>query len=369
MKNKILNTVSNFLSWKSKKKIVVFESDDWGMTRMPSIESYKRLLNKGYPLKECPYSQNDALETNSDVEHLLNLLNQHKNEKNRQPIFTLNNVIANPDFLKIKESGYSTYFRESFIDTYKKTEKSEKVYSILKQGIDDGLVYPQYHATEHLSINRWMNALQKGDKIAIDAFNEGMYTIYSGVPTTCHKEFLDTFGLQHNQEIATFESIINYGLNYFEKAWGFKSKSFIAPCYIWPTFIEKFLHDNGVEYIQGTRVQRNAVNDKRIITKKYHFTGQTNNFSQVYLVRNVTFEPSLYSNSVNSALKEIEFAFKFNSPAIISSHRVNYIGRLNEKNRKNGLEKLNSLLVQILKKWPNVEFMTTTELGKLISEK
>ena len=54
--------------------------------------------------------------------------------------------------------------------------------------------------------------------------------------------------------------------------------------------------------------------------------------------------------------------------ATISSHRVNYVGWLNEDNRANGLIKLDELLSRIIKKWPNVEFMTSSELGDLISK-
>ena len=67
-------------------------------------------------------------------------------------------------------------------------------------------------------------------------------------------------------------------------------------------------------------------------------------------------------------LSEIEIAFRWKKPAIRSSHRVNYIGWLNEKNRTKGLRELDKLLFQIIKYWPNVEFMTSSELGNLINE-
>ena len=66
--------------------------------------------------------------------------------------------------------------------------------------------------------------------------------------------------------------------------------------------------------------------------------------------------------------KEIDIAFKWRKPATISSHRVNYIGWLNKQNRKHGLQKLDELLAQIIKYWPDVEFMTSEELGDLISK-
>ena len=92
---------------------------------------------------------------------------------------------------------------------------------------------------------------------------------------------------------------------------------------------------------------------------------------QYYFVRNCFFEPTLVKNSsniVNQTLKEIEIAFRWDKPAIISSHRVNYIGSLDIQNRVRNAIKLDELIGNILKKWPDVEFMTSVELGVLIEK-
>ena len=71
---------------------------------------------------------------------------------------------------------------------------------------------------------------------------------------------------------------------------------------------------------------------------------------------------------VGSCLKEVETSFFWHKPAIISSHRVNYIGWINPANRDRGLALLDELLNRLIKLWPDVEFMTSVELGDLISE-
>ena len=67
-------------------------------------------------------------------------------------------------------------------------------------------------------------------------------------------------------------------------------------------------------------------------------------------------------------MKEIEIAFRWNKPAVISSHRVNYIGYLHPENRERSLKQLSELLSRMLKKWPDIEFMTSSELGDLIAK-
>ena len=44
IKTAIASNLTNARGWKTKRKIVVFESDDWGMTRMPSKKIYDELL-------------------------------------------------------------------------------------------------------------------------------------------------------------------------------------------------------------------------------------------------------------------------------------------------------------------------------------
>ena len=61
-------------------------------------------------------------------------------------------------------------------------------------------------------------------------------------------------------------------------------------------------------------------------------------------------------------------AFCFHKPAVISSHRVNYIGALDVANRTRGLQQLRLLLSKILKTWPDVEFMSSVDLGELIAK-
>ena len=86
------------------------------------------------------------------------------------------------------------------------------------------------------------------------------------------------------------------------------------------------------------------------------------------MMRNVIFEPSENTNIdwVDKCLKEIEIAFFWKKPAIISSHRVNYVGVRNEKNRDNSLLSLKELIKKSLKRWPDIEFVTTDYLGNLI---
>ena len=54
-------------------------------------------------------------------------------------------------------------------------------------------------------------------------------------------------------------------------------------------------------------------------------------------------------------------------PAIISSHRLNFIGAIETINRDNHLIELKILLNNIVKQWPDVEFISSDQLGHIIN--
>jgi hypothetical protein len=86
------------------------------------------------------------------------------------------------------------------------------------------------------------------------------------------------------------------------------------------------------------------------------------------MVRNCIFEPTENRgyDPINYAMKEIEAAFNLNKIAIVSSHRVNFCGHIDSNNRKNGLKSLKELLIRIVKKYPDVEFMFAPEAMNLL---
>jgi hypothetical protein len=65
---------------------------------------------------------------------------------------------------------------------------------------------------------------------------------------------------------------------------------------------------------------------------------------------------------VDKAIESIAIAFFWGKPAVISSHRINYVGGLSEDNRNNTLEQLDQLLKRIIKKWPDVQFINSEQL-------
>jgi hypothetical protein len=373
LRKNISRNLLNIRGWQSgDRKIVVIESDDWGTVRVSSREAYDYFLKNNLPVNECPYNSNDMLESNEDMERLYETLSSVKDKNGNPALFTADNIVANPDFEKIKASGYQKYFYEPFTETYRRYPNHDKVLQLYKEGIERKMLLPQFHGREHVNVARWLKALQENDKAAHLAFEQNMFSVHAERGPKVVNEYMDALDADSAEELNAKPAIVEEGLHLFKKIWGFSSKSFIAPCYIWDTSLEMLLAQHDVKYIQGMVIQLEPVLEKGYQYKrKYHYQGQRNKTGQHYLIRNAFFEPSTNPGFdwVSDCLHRIEVAFRWKKPAVISTHRLNFMGGLRPENRDDNLALFSSLLKKITQRWPGVEFMSSVQLGDLIQTK
>lgn len=369
MIKKIKQNILNLPGWRTNRKIVVFESDDWGSIRMPSLDVYKKLFKKSKEIKDNPYCQYDTLASVADLESLFITLKKHKDKNDNHPVITANTVVCNPNFKKIEESNFQNYFYEKFTETIKNYYPSENIWGLWQEGMAEQIFYPQFHGREHLNVTLWLSLLQNNHKMAMCSFKENCWVIPK-LDTSPKRNIQASYDAISNEEEERTAEIVNEGLEIFETIFDYKSKSFIANNFIWGKPIEKVLYDNDVECIQGMKYQKYPLKynlNKRKLQR--HHLGETNGFKQTYLVRNCVFEPSQEPNNnqvVNTCLSQIKNAFFWKKPAIITSHRLNFIGSLVESNRTKNLIMLDQLLKYIVNEWPDVEFMTSDQLSEII---
>ena len=355
---------SHRLGWRSDRHIVVLESDDWGGIRTASRAAYERLTAAGYPMDLSPYSL-DALETNEDLEALFDVLQSVRDVQGRPACMTANMVTANPDFEKIRREGFQQYAWEPAARTLTHLPGRDAVADLWAQGDQAGLFHPQLHGREHVRFWDWIKALEAHQPEARETFDLGM----AGVPLAASKEARGFFGslTLDEKDLADcdtdIDEIIRDGVRLFEQQFGYRSQSVIAANYRWNDLVERIWSALGVKYIQGTVFQRLAGNASRD-----HFLGERGVFGAVYLVRNCHFEPTAAKRHTcgRRTLRQVARAFARRQPAIICSHRVNYVGSICPTNRRLGLEQLAQLLTAIVRRWPDVMFLNSPELGQRI---
>ena len=365
---------ANVSGWHTNRRIIIIESDDWGSTRMPSLEILNTLIQqkKVEFCLDTGFEKNDTIASLSDLENLFEVLSSVKDKNNNSAVITANCVVANPDFAKIKESDFSEYHYEWITDTMTKYYPQANPFNLWEQGMDSGLFYPQFHGREHLNVQLWLYLLRNNISGARDAFNETVYSQSFRVPNDNRTEVLSAYDYRNESERLFIKKSIHDGLNIFEELFGYRSVSAISPCYVWDDYVEKCYLDEGIKYIQGGLFQHYSTFQKKQFNKigRYHYCGEKNKTGQYYLVRNCFFEPSQYENIdfIDQCLSKIKLAFFWKKPAIISAHRLNFIGVLNMNNRDKNLKSLAILLKEIVKRWPDIEFATSDKLFDMINK-
>lgn len=368
--NKIKTALINLPGKRIKDKIVVFESDDWGSIRMPNRSISSRARAMGINIESSSYTLYDTLASSNDLQALFDVLSEFKDFSGNHPIITFNTVTANPNFELIAESNFKQYYYEPFTNTLEKYYPKENVFELWQEGIKNGLIQPQFHGREHVNVNLWLELL----KAKVHSIQKSFELGFWGVGHENYKEH-SKIKLQATYDTNTISDLdfhkgsIASGLHLFESIFGFRSISFIPNNFIFhKELLKNTLLENGVNVLQGMKYHVNPLfgNEKREYKRRKNgFDGEFYN-----LVRNCVFEPSQEKSKndvVNTCLAQISNAFSFRKPAIITAHRLNFIGSLDEKNRKENLDLFRILLAKIIEKWPDVQFFSSDDYVKRYS--
>jgi len=349
------------------RKIVVLESDDWGSIRMPSRETYDYFQQEGLRVDRNPFNRFDALESDTDLDRLFDLLSSFRDAQGQHPVITANFAMANPRFGPIGASGFSEYSWEPFTETYERYPDHAQAFSLVQKGMEAGVFHPQFHCREHLNVPLWLQLLRAGNSTLLKAFAKDTFCVDVELPHLRRQNLMAAFDYANAEDWNFISTSITEGLNLFEQVFGFRSKSLIAPCTVWDSRVEQLSASQGVGCLQSTLVQLVPQQGGKPFGTTYRFPGARNRFGQRYTVRNCYFEPSTipHVDWVDHCLSQMAAAFTTGKAAVICTHRLNFTGSIFPENRESGLKLLHSLLKRTLAKWPDVSFVTTDQLYSL----
>lgn len=365
MKTALFNNVKNILGWKTNRKIIVISVDDYGNVRVDSKQARENMIAAGVKPKNR-FDVYDTLETPEDLQMLYEALTSVKDKNGRHAVFTPFALPCNIDFEKMAEEGYEQYHYELLPDTFNKLPGYEGAWDLWKEGLDAKIMVPQFHGREHLNLKVFNEKLKNKDHELMTGLKNRSFSSLSssGYSSISYTAAFDFWDIKENE---AFTEIITDGLNQFEKVYGYRSDHSNSPGGRENPVIHQVLKDNGIKYIDSPfiKVEHQGLGKYK---KVLNYTGKTNSLGQIFEVRNVVFEPTddRGYDWVDYSFKQVEAAFRWNKPAIISSHRVNFCGHVDEENRRKGIAALKKLLQKITERWPDVEFMSSNELGDYI---
>ncbi|MCL8006660.1 hypothetical protein M8845_04385 [Gelidibacter japonicus] len=368
MKQTISNYLKNIPGWQTNRKLVIFSVDDYGNVRLDSKAARDNLRKDKISLTSH-FDRLDTLETRDDLESLYTVLSSVQDKHGNPAIFTPYALTCNIDFEAMANNGYSEYVYELLPKTYEKLSLKDSTaytgtWELWKEGIDKGLMKPQFHGREHFNLNIFNDLLKKRSENLLKVLEQDSYV---SIPD--HRNYKNgwtaAYSFDDKKETEGFLDNVRDGLKMFKEVYGFDSKVFTPPAQQFPLHLEPKLSALGLEYIDRPRSLKRHLGNGRYQMEKHKLGGGT---TMLELVRNVVFEPSSahISNWVDFSFRQIEAAFFWKKPANISSHRVNFCGHIDPENRKTGLTALKQLLDKIVKRWPEVEFISADQLGDII---
>ena len=318
-----------------------------------------------------PFLKYDCLESQKDLDDLCAVLASIQGSDGNCAVVTANFAMANADFDKIRSTHQ--YHREQLVDTYQRYYGSNTILDAIKRYNEQKLFVPQLHCLEHLNVNRWMKDLKAQKADTLLALENNMYGVSASFTNENPYGYMDAFDYVEEQEREDIANNIARAAQWFEEIFGSKSESFTASCLVWDDHLEQALAKNGIFHLQsGAKQYLPTYYSKK--SGKYvsvsHRMAQHKNNGIFYTIRNCVFEPSLTEDMAWShelCLQQIRRAFSKGVPAVISSHRLNYVGGIDENNKNRNLEGLRQLLREIVEQFPDVVFMSSDALGRKIS--
>lgn len=224
---------------------IIIESDDWGLERAWSQEGLT-WAEAAFGRENFSRWTTDSLETLEDLEMLYTLLDSFRAQFGSPPVITANFIIKNVG----RDSSGRLLFKPISSGFFSDTEDVRPLY---RQGIDTGLMCPQFHGYCHFIPNELQkyNASNEAD----EAYANRFFTV--------HNTLKGKLNVYHGELTTRNDCALEYlkaGMQEFENFFGFKSVSIIPPTYLLDKTVLKRLAAQGIQYLQaGNRlVQSNG---------------------------------------------------------------------------------------------------------------
>ena len=368
MKQYLLNHLKNIGGWTTKRKLILFSVDDYGNLRIRNRKALYTLRKEGLELSKR-FDSLDNLENTNDLSMLFKVLQSVRDHNGRPAVFTPYALPCNIDFESMAANGYRKYVREQLPITYVKLAQNDSDYKgaweLWREGIDSGILAPQFHGREHFNLGIFNDLLASGNKELLTCLRSGSYVT---VPDHAKYDsgWTAAYAYREQEEIAAFPKIIVSGIQAFKEVYGYLPTVFTPPAQHFPPQLDDKLRQWGFKAVdRAFRQPRNFKGNRKKVSNRQGLQSD----GLVQIVRNVVFEPSEPRgfNWVDYTFKQVEAAFRMGKPANISSHRVNFSGGIDETNREKGLAALKALLKKVVKNFPDVEFLSVAELADMIS--
>lgn len=310
---------------------ILIESDDWGPGGSFHAERLKQLLA---------------------------MLHRHPDSKGRPAILTADMVLSLPD-TKGNWDHTENDLPRRFLD-----EDFPEILATIRIGMANNTLAPQLHGLEHLNGEAFKLLADQKDPRVSSALSSPDWWDWESLDSPLQAHYVDG-SLLPTKSLSPekIDSIVQQASSRFEQIFNHPTLSTVAPCYLWDDNVEGAWADHSINYIQtaGYRCPSRNAEGHYLQDIKLIRPGDRNRRGQIYLVRNVMYEPADGKNSPESAFNEALAAYHQALPITISTHRYNFTR--SKEQFETSVTGLDRLLDRIKKQLPGTRNLSSSELG------
>lgn len=304
------------VSW-SDLRAVAIESDDWGLPGfVPGTESWQGLdrTNLGPGNFPAVYWLS-TLEDSAMMANLNLVLGSHTGRDGHPAIMQPNYVMSS---LAYSAQGWASYDLPDLPPEYSRPG----LWVAVARGIGSGTWYPEFHAAWHYDPDLRKSAALETDLARL--VTERGIMLFPGSEKARE--------LGSWRSLADLTSELDQSLAVFHRLFKRRVGSVMAPDYHWNDRVEELWLSRGLKVIQGKREQRNPAWGGGSVgrARKYlhrRWVAWTRS-DRMYLERNCRLEPAQAPEDQDVAVTcalETRQAWRRGQPAIVESHRVNFV--------------------------------------------
>ncbi|MCD6359865.1 MAG: hypothetical protein J7M38_03305 [Armatimonadetes bacterium] len=333
----------------SRHKVICFESDDWGCCCWaPTPAALQRIsaipqVREDFARRRLWQWVDGSLETPEDVIALCDFLESFTGADGRPVVFTPCYIVANPDYEAMAEDGMSRYHDITIDRGVPSAWERGDFVAPAREGIRRGVWRPEYHARlHHTQPYLWLETVRDGHPEAAPLFEEQIFQ-----QSAMRPEY-------EQMDEPTRREWIEGGMRAFERAFGYLPECAIN--------CDADDVTEGIWWQWGVRTRLNRQPQEGA-------AGPSPHTEMTWLRRNAHLEPlgvddEYAARGFTGCWREIQQAWAAGEPAIVSTHRKNYVSFVDEQQRQ-GYMQLEMLLVEVADTYPETVFLTSAEIGQL----
>ena len=326
-------------SWREpvlRYPVVIFESDDWGAGPLDQVFALRNLRE---------------------------ILARFKDEMGRTPVATLGVILATADTRRIRNAVCIEYFSASL---------SGPIYAplceVMNEGVRQGMFALHIHGMEHYWPQTLIHAAVKDSGVR-DWLQSDEIPITEALPSPLQARWTDASTLPSRAlGSKVLHAAVAQEANLFATCFNGRPRVAVATTFVWTEEVEVAWAKAGIDVIitPGARYTcRDATGNPGGVDKRM-VNGELSKSGQIYLVRDVYFEPML-GHTPERLVHDVMERSRLGRPCLVEMHRFNFIG-VAEK-CETSLRFLETALAQLLHTFPKIHFMTSLELAEAIRTK